>query len=107
MPKTPVGRSLAWSLFSQANWFGRFDRRGRGWHRTCINVTYPVVSPTPDQGDYVSVGKYPFVLRLGMPGDLEIVSGLVREAAGWLRTSKNTDQWTKPWPDTAGWIQRS
>ena len=101
MSKTPVGRSLAWSLFSQANWFGRFDRRGRGWHRTCINVTCPVVSPTLDQGDYVSVGKYPFVLRLGMPGDLEIVSGLVREAAGWLRTSKNTDQWTKPWPDRA------
>jgi GNAT superfamily N-acetyltransferase len=60
---------------------------------------HPVVSPTPDQGDYVSVGKYPFVLRLGMPGDLEIVSGLVREAASWLRISKTTDQWTRPWPD--------
>jgi GNAT superfamily N-acetyltransferase len=36
-----------------------------------------------------------------MPGDLEIVSELVREAAGWLRTSKNTDQWTKPWPNRA------
>ena len=29
------------------------------------------------------------------------MSGLVREAARWLRTSKNTDQWTKPWPDRA------
>ena len=47
------------------------------------------------------MGKYPFVLRLGMPGDLEIVSELVREAAEWLRTSKNTDQWAKPWPDHA------
>jgi hypothetical protein len=28
MSKTPVGRSLAWSLFSQANWFGRVDRQG-------------------------------------------------------------------------------
>jgi GNAT superfamily N-acetyltransferase len=34
-----------------------------------------------------------------MPGDLDVVSGLVREAAEWLRTSKDTDQWTKPWPD--------
>lgn len=43
-------------------------------------------------------GRYPFVLRLGIPGDLDAVSGLVREAAEWLRTSKNTDQWAKPWP---------
>jgi GNAT superfamily N-acetyltransferase len=34
-----------------------------------------------------------------MPGDLDAVSGLVREAAEWLRTSKNTDQWARPWPD--------
>lgn len=36
-----------------------------------------------------------------MPGDLDAVCGLVREAAEWLRTSKNTDQWAKPWPDRA------
>ncbi len=36
-----------------------------------------------------------------MPGDLDAVSGLVREAAEWLRTSKNTDQWAEPWPDRA------
>ena len=53
----------------------------------------------PDQGDYVSVGRYPFALCLGMPGDLDAVSGLVRGAAEWLRTSKNTDQWARPWPD--------
>ena len=64
-----------------------------------------MVSSTPDQGDYVSVGKYPFVLRLGMPGDLEIVSGLVREAATWLRT-KGTDQWAQLWPDPAGHRER-
>jgi GNAT superfamily N-acetyltransferase len=34
-----------------------------------------------------------------MPGDLDAVSGLVREAAEWLRTSKTTDQWARPWPD--------
>ena len=34
-----------------------------------------------------------------MPGDVDAVSGLVRGAAEWLRTSKNTDQWAKPWPD--------
>jgi hypothetical protein len=34
-----------------------------------------------------------------MPGDLDAVSGLVRKAAEWLRTSKDTDQWAKPWPD--------
>lgn len=38
-------------------------------------------------------------MRLGMPGDLGAVSGLVREAAEWLRTSKDTDQWATPWPD--------
>jgi GNAT superfamily N-acetyltransferase len=64
-----------------------------------------VVSPTPDQGDYGSVGEYPFVLRLGMPGDLEIVSGLVREAVTWLRT-KGTDQWAQLWPDPAGHRER-
>ncbi len=36
-----------------------------------------------------------------MPGDLDAVSGLVRKAAEWLRTSKDTDQWAKPWPDRA------
>ena len=34
-----------------------------------------------------------------MPGDLDAVSGLVRQAAEWLRTSKDTDQWARPWPD--------
>lgn len=30
---------------------------------------------------------------------MDVVDGLVREAAEWLRTSKDTDQWAKPWPD--------
>ncbi len=40
-----------------------------------------------------------------MPGDLDEVRGLVREAAVWLRT-KNTDQWANPWPDRAGQQER-
>ena len=41
-----------------------------------------------------------------MPGDLDAVCWLVREAADWLRTSKDTDQWSKPWPDRAGHLER-
>jgi len=52
------------------------------------------------------VGKYPFALRLALPGDLDEVRGLVREAARWLRTSKDTDQWAKPWPDRTGQHER-
>jgi GNAT superfamily N-acetyltransferase len=59
----------------------------------------------PDTGDYVSVGRYPFVLRLAVPGDLDKIAGLVREAADWLG-SKGIDQWQKPWPDRAGHRER-
>jgi GNAT superfamily N-acetyltransferase len=52
------------------------------------------------------VGRYPFVLRLATPGDLDVVRGLVREAADWLRASKDTDQWSSPWPDQAGHLER-
>jgi GNAT superfamily N-acetyltransferase len=55
----------------------------------------------PDTGDYVSVGRYPFVLYPAASGDLETVIGLVREAARWLG-GMDTDQWQKPWPDRAG-----
>jgi GNAT superfamily N-acetyltransferase len=34
------------------------------------------------------------------------IRGLVREAADWLRNSKETDQWVTPWPDLAGHIER-
>lgn len=47
------------------------------------------------------MGKYPFVLCLAGPGDLEKVIGLIRDAAGWLR-SEGIDQWREPWPDRAG-----
>jgi GNAT superfamily N-acetyltransferase len=34
------------------------------------------------------------------------IFGLVREAAEWLRMSKDTDQWRTPWPDPAGQVER-
>jgi GNAT superfamily N-acetyltransferase len=51
------------------------------------------------------MGRYPFVLRLAGPGDLDKVVRLIREAAGWL-ASKSIDQWQKPWPDHAGQGER-
>ena len=53
------------------------------------------------KGDHVLVGRYPFALRLAVPGDFDEVRSLVREAVEWLRTSKDTDQWARPWPDRA------
>jgi GNAT superfamily N-acetyltransferase len=41
-----------------------------------------------------------------MPGDLAEIRGLVLEAAQWLRTSINTDQWAAPWLERAGWKER-
>ena len=51
------------------------------------------------------MGRCPFVLYLAVPGDLDKVVGLVREAADWLG-SKCIDQWQKPWPDRAGHRER-
>ena len=51
------------------------------------------------------MGRYPFVLRLAVPGDLDKVVALVREAAAWLR-SIDIDQWQEPWPDPAGHRER-
>jgi GNAT superfamily N-acetyltransferase len=64
-----------------------------------------VVPNTPDRGNYVSVGRYPFALRLATVGDLHDVRRLLREAAEWLR-SKDTDQWAKPWPNQLGQRER-
>ncbi|HZI74749.1 MAG TPA: GNAT family N-acetyltransferase, partial [Gemmatimonadales bacterium] len=51
-----------------------------------------------DTGDYVSVGSYPFQLRLATSGDLNGIFRLLDGAAAWLRTTKDTDQWERPWP---------
>jgi GNAT superfamily N-acetyltransferase len=40
-----------------------------------------------------------------VPGDLDKVVGLIREAADWLR-SEGIDQWQEPWPDRAGQRER-
>ena len=40
-----------------------------------------------------------------MPGDLDKVVALVREAAAWLRSIR-IDQWQEPWPDPAGHRER-
>lgn len=40
-----------------------------------------------------------------MPGDLDSVVALVRDAAAWLR-SMRIDQWQHPWPDPAGHRER-
>jgi GNAT superfamily N-acetyltransferase len=69
-------------------------------------LTLLAVSHTPDTGDYVSVRSYAFVLRPAVPGDLGEIRELVRQAAEWLRKSKDTDQWETPWPDPAGQVER-
>jgi GNAT superfamily N-acetyltransferase len=51
------------------------------------------------------MGKNSFALNLAVPGDLDKVVGLIREAADWLG-SKGIDQWQKPWPDRAGERER-
>lgn len=52
------------------------------------------------------MGIYSFVLCRGTLEDSEEVHRLVREAADWLRESKDTDQWAEPWPDQAGQRER-
>ena len=39
-----------------------------------------------------------YEIRLAEARDLEDIHGLIGEAAGWLEGTKNTDQWTRPWP---------
>jgi GNAT superfamily N-acetyltransferase len=98
-------RCLAWTVFSQANGSGSPMCAARLRPGRCF-LALPVVPHTPDKGDYVSVERYPFALRLAVPGDLDEVRGLALAAAEWLRTSKDTDQWAKPWPDQAGQRER-
>jgi GNAT superfamily N-acetyltransferase len=60
--------------------------------------THLPVSRRPDKSDHVPVGRYPFALRQATPEDLHDLRRLVREVTEWLQTSKDTDQWAKPWP---------
>jgi len=43
------------------------------------------------------MGEMPLGLSRAAESDLDVITGLIDEAAGWLRT-KNTDQWAQPWP---------
>ena len=45
------------------------------------------------------MGQSLLVLRCATPGNLHEVRKLTEEAVDWLRTEKNTDQWSTPWPD--------
>jgi GNAT superfamily N-acetyltransferase len=66
---------------------------------------FPGLPYVPDTGDYVSVGRYPYVLYPAAPGDFDHVIGLVREAAKWLG-GVGTDQWQNPWPEPFGQRER-
>lgn len=51
------------------------------------------------------MGQLQLVLRQASVDNFEIVHSLLTEASRWLRT-KNTDQWTAPWPDANGRNER-
>jgi len=60
----------------------------------------------PIAGDYVSVGRFPYTLTPGAPEDLGEVRRLFRESAKWLGRNKQTDQWSRPWPDHVPQLER-
>ena len=49
--------------------------------------------------------RWPLTLRSATARELDVIIGLIEDAASWLRT-KNTDQWTRPWPDREGRDER-
>jgi GNAT superfamily N-acetyltransferase len=58
-----------------------------------------LVPNIPFAGDYVPVRSFPYTLAQGGPDDLGEVRALYRESATWLGRDKQTDQWSRPWPD--------
>lgn len=50
------------------------------------------------RGEYVAVGRPPYVLRRALPSHFWVIIELIEQAADWLR-GKQTDQWAEPWPD--------
>jgi len=68
--------------------------RARQKHKFCR----PLVPVAPNWGEYVAVGRPPYLLCRASPSHLGVILQLVEEAAEWLR-GKNTDQWAQPWPD--------
>jgi GNAT superfamily N-acetyltransferase len=49
--------------------------------------------------EYGAVTRWPLILRSASERDLGVIVCLIEDAAGWLRRTKNTDQWTRPWPN--------
>jgi GNAT superfamily N-acetyltransferase len=60
----------------------------------------------PIAGDYVSVRSSRYTLAPGAPEDLGEVRSLYRESATWLGSDKQTDQWSRPWPDVVRHLER-
>lgn len=69
------------------------------------------VSPDDRQGSSSVAGSGPslnigamttpptYRIRLATPDDLAEIFRLIDSSAAWLRQQKNTDQWTRPWPN--------
>ena len=47
-----------------------------------------------------------FHIRPARISDMSALIGLIDEAAGWLKTEKDTDQWQRPWPNPPARDQR-
>src|ERR1051326_6770921 len=58
-----------------------------------------LVPDIPFAGDYVPVRSFPYTLAQSGPEDLGEVRALYSESATWLGRDKQTDQWSRPWPD--------
>lgn len=52
-------------------------------------------------GEYIAVGRLPYLLRKATPAHADVIRNLTDEASHWLR-GKNTDQWARPWPSPSG-----
>ena len=51
----------------------------------------------PVEAGFPTWDELPLTLRRADLGDHDVIVGLIDAAAEWLRT-KNTDQWSQPWP---------
>lgn len=51
----------------------------------------------PSWAEHGGMEDSPLLLRRATERDFNVITGLIDEAADWLRT-KNTDQWAQPWP---------
>lgn len=47
-----------------------------------------------------------WTVRLAQAGDESIILGLIDEAAAWLQAMKETNQWSRPWPNRAARDER-